>query len=113
VIAKTHQTDWSDADLHRLNLVDSYKTQAERAMRRAFVNAEALRKETAREMHWQIALDLQKQRFALETERFLLAKDKQTRLVPEQELKARYASDSLAALDRERDLDEYGALTTL
>jgi hypothetical protein len=105
--AKPNQTDWSDADLHRLNLFDRYKTQAERAARRAFVNVEALRKETTREIHWQTALEFQKQRFALETERFLLAKDKQTRLAPQQELKARRAADALANLAKQKEQDEF------
>jgi hypothetical protein len=82
---KPNQADWTEADLHRLNLFDRYKTQAERAFRRAFVNLEAVRKETARELHWQANLELAKQRFALQNERFQLAKEKHASAHPPKE----------------------------
>src|SRR5580658_5018396 len=36
---------WPDASLNRLNLFDRYKTQAERALRRALINVQAIRKD--------------------------------------------------------------------
>jgi hypothetical protein len=76
-------------------------------VRRAFVNVEALRKETTRELHWQTALEFQKQRFALQTERFLLIKEKEARLAPPRELKARCAADALANLAKQKEQDEF------
>ena len=71
---------WIDSDLHSLDLLDRYKTQAERALKRALTNVHAIKKDALSEQHWQHQHELQKQRFALERERFELAKLKEIRL---------------------------------
>ncbi len=65
---------WTPADLHQLNLFDRYKTQSERAFRRALVNVQAIRKEAVRDEHWRELLALQKERTALQREKFEFAK---------------------------------------
>ncbi len=97
-------TQWTPADLHQLNLFDRYKTQSERAFRRALLNVQAIRKEAGqpsgarlindgerrasaqcvarvdseavREEHWRQLLALQKQRVDLQRDKFEFAKAK-------------------------------------
>jgi hypothetical protein len=69
-------TQWTPADLHQLNLFDRYKTQAERAFRRALLNVQAIRKEAVREEHWRALLAIQKQRVDLQRDKFEFAKAK-------------------------------------
>jgi hypothetical protein len=43
------ESQWTESDLHRLALADRYRTQAERAFKRALTNLENWRKENRRE----------------------------------------------------------------
>jgi hypothetical protein len=61
---------WPNESLTRLNLFDRYKTQAERALRRAFVNLQAVRKDIFNEHLWSQKLAIQKERLALERLKF-------------------------------------------
>jgi hypothetical protein len=63
-------THWPNESLARLNLFDRYKTQAERALRRAFVNLQAVRKDTFNEQLWTQKLAIQQERLALERPKF-------------------------------------------
>jgi hypothetical protein len=63
-------THWPNESLTRLNLFDRYKTQAERALRRAFVNLQAVRKDTFNEQLWTQKLAIQQERLALERLKF-------------------------------------------
>jgi len=63
-------THWSNESLTRLNLFDRYKTQAERALRRAFVNLQAVRKDIFNEHLWNQKLAIQQERLALERRKF-------------------------------------------
>lgn len=75
----THYDDssfWPDASLNRLNLFDRYKTQAERALRRALVNVQAIRKDALRQQHSAELLALNKQRFQLQLEKWEYTKAK-------------------------------------
>ena len=80
---KCQQTlDWTPEDYHALELLDRYKTQAERALRRALVNVSAIRKEQFETEKWRGLLALNKDKLALERDKFELAKVKDTRLAP-------------------------------
>lgn len=72
-------TQWTPADLHQLELFDRYHTRAERAFRRAFVNVQSVRKSAAHEQHWREQLALQKERIAIDRQRFELAQSKEAR----------------------------------
>ena len=63
-------THWSNESLTRLNLFDRYKTQAERALRRAFVNLQAVRKDIFNQQLWTQKLAIQQERLALERRKF-------------------------------------------
>jgi hypothetical protein len=69
---------WTPADLHQLNLFDRYKTQAERAFRRALTAVQAIHTQAAREDHWRAQLDLQKQHIHLQRQKFECAQAKET-----------------------------------
>jgi len=78
---KPDPTLWSQEDLHKLNLMDRYKTQAERAFKRSLDNVMAIRKAASNEQRSQDMLELQRQRFQLQRERFELAKQREARVV--------------------------------
>jgi len=67
---------WRTCDLHKLDLFDRYKTQAERALKRALTNVHHIRKTALQEQHWQELYQLRKQRFELERQRFELIQQK-------------------------------------
>ena len=104
---------WSKDDFHTLELLDRYKTHAERALRRALVNVNGLRNEARKEEHWREHLGLYKEKAAVARERLELAKAKDTRLAPKQAaealLDARIAQNSL---DQRREQDEIIAKAT-
>ena len=81
-------TWWGPADLDRLNLFDRYKTQAERALQRALTNVRYIRKEATQEQRWQELLALRKQRFELDRQRFLIAREKADQLAAKLQKKA-------------------------
>ena len=83
--AKPDPTVWTGEDLHKLNLMDRYKAQAERAFKRSLDNVLAIRKLASAEQRWQDLYELQKQRFQLQRERFELAKEKEARVVAKQD----------------------------
>jgi regulator of replication initiation timing len=64
------ETYWPDESLHRLNLFDRYKTNAERALRRALTNVQAIRKDAERSQKSQELLALKKQNLAMELEKW-------------------------------------------
>ena len=74
--------DWTAEDYHSLELLDRYKTQAERALRRALVNVKDIRKEQLDTEKWRGLLALNKDKFALERDKFELVKAKDARLAP-------------------------------
>ena len=84
---KPQVTYWVEPDLKNIELLDRYKTQAERALTRALNNVRHIRKDALAESHWQTQHELQKERFALQRERFELAKEKEARLAARQAAK--------------------------
>ena len=74
---KSDITTWTTEDFHQLNLFDRYLTQAERALRRALVNVQVLRKEKISTEHWREQLALQRRRVDLQREKFEFAKAKE------------------------------------
>lgn len=101
------ETDfWTVEDYHAVELLDRYKTHAERALRRALTNVNGIRKDEFQREHWRELLALNKDRFALDCEKFSLAKAKDARLAPKQEAEslrdAELAKDELATLEQKR-----------
>ncbi len=82
-------TQWTPEDLHKLNLFDRYQTQAERAFKRSLDNVRAIRKAAFNEQRRLDLLDLQRQRFQLQRDRFEFAQQKQARIVARQEARAK------------------------
>jgi hypothetical protein len=72
--------DWNNQDMDRLNKFDRYKTQAERSLQRALHNVFAFHKENVRTRQWQQLHELRQQNFAIQRERFELAKTREARL---------------------------------
>jgi hypothetical protein len=62
----------SSSQLRELVLFDRYRTQAERAFKRAFTNLHNLQKSVFAESKWREQLELQKARFDLQRQRFEL-----------------------------------------
>ena len=104
---------WSKDEFHALELLDRYKTHAERALRRALVNVNSLRSQALKQQHWLQQLGLYKEKVAQAREKLELAKAKDARLAPKQAaealLDARLAQD---ALNRKRKQDELIAEAT-
>jgi hypothetical protein len=104
---------WSKEEFHTLELLDRYKTHAERALRRALVNVNSLRNQALKQQHWLEQLGLYKEKVAQARDKLELAKAKDTRLAPKQAaealLDARLAQDSL---DHRREQDEIIAEAT-
>ena len=78
--AKPDVIDWNNQDMDRLNKFDRYKTQAERSLQRALYNLLAFHKENVRTRQWQQLHELRQQKFAIQRERFELAKAREARL---------------------------------
>ena len=78
--AKPDVIDWNNQDMDRLNKFDRYKTQAERSLQRALHNVLAFHKENVRTRQWQQLHELRQQKFAIQRERFELAKAREARL---------------------------------
>ncbi len=68
---------WTPADLHQMELLDRYRTSAARAFSRSLRDLSNCKKMKHDEQRWQQNLELQKQKFALQIERFNLSKTKQ------------------------------------
>jgi hypothetical protein len=68
--------DWSNEQLHRINLVDRYKTQAERAFRRSLANLQSIRKEAFSQERWREQLALQKEKIEMQRQKFEFAVEK-------------------------------------
>ena len=77
---KPQPDQWTSTDLAYVQLLDRYKTQAERGLKRALANLGHIQKDVLAEQRWQAQHEMQKERFALERERFELAKLKEARL---------------------------------
>jgi hypothetical protein len=103
----TDTSRWALAEFHHLELLDRYKTHAERALRRALVNVKSLRNEALKEEHWREQLGLYKEKVAQARDKLELAKAKDARLAPKQAaealLDAKRAQDML---QRKRTQDE-------
>ena len=67
---ETDPTAWHQKTLDQLNLLDRYKTNAERALRRALINVHSIRQDAARTQHWQELLALRKQSLALQVDKW-------------------------------------------
>jgi hypothetical protein len=97
---------WSPGDYHSIELVDRYKTQAERALHRALTNVNAIRKDEFQRERWREYLALQKERVALKREEFELTKAKDARLAPKQEAEglrdAVLAKNEVAGMEQRR-----------
>ncbi len=63
-------TAWHKKALDQLDLLDRYKTNAERALRRALINVHSIRQDAARTQHWQELLALRKQSLALQVDKW-------------------------------------------
>jgi hypothetical protein len=63
-------TAWHKKALDQLDLLDRYKTNSERALRRALINVHSIRQDAARTQHWQELLALRKQSLALQVEKW-------------------------------------------
>ena len=72
-------TKWSNEQLHRINLMDRYKTQAERAFRRSLANLQSIRKEAFAQERWREHLKLAIEKTELARQKFELAKEKYER----------------------------------
>ena len=72
-----NSSDWTAADLHHMELLDRYRTTAARAYSRSLRDLANCKKMKHDELRWQQNLELQKQKFALQLERFNLSKKKQ------------------------------------
>jgi len=68
---------WTTPDLHQMELLDRYRTTAARAYSRSLRDLANCKKMKHDEQRWQQNLELQKQKFALQLERFNLSKKKQ------------------------------------
>ena len=77
---KPHPIDWCNEQLHRINLMDRYKTQAERAFRRSLANLQSIRKEAFAQERWREHLKLAIEKTDLARQKFELAKEKADRL---------------------------------
>jgi hypothetical protein len=78
--AKPDVVDWNNQDMDRLNKFDRYKTHAERSLQRALHSLLAFHKENVRTRQWQQLHELRQQKFAIQRERFELAKARESRL---------------------------------
>ncbi len=81
-------SQWTREDMHQLNLFDRYQTQTERAFKRSLDNVMAIRKAAFNEQRRHDLLDLQRQRFQLQLDRFELSKERQARIVARQAARA-------------------------
>jgi hypothetical protein len=101
-------TTWTPDDLHQLNLFDRYKTQIDRAFRRALTNVQAIRREALTQEHWRELLALQKERIHLQREKFELAKAKEARHTTAHAAKQQ-ASQTQSGADVTEQLHQYQA----
>jgi hypothetical protein len=81
-------TKWSNEQLHRINLMDRYKTQAERAFRRSLANLQSIRKEAFAQERWREHLKLAIEKTELQRQKFAFAKEKYERPFREAEARA-------------------------
>jgi hypothetical protein len=93
---------WPDASLNRLNLFDRYITHAERALRRALVNVQAIRKDALNAERWQELLALRKQSLDLHREKFEYTKAKDAPSTPRPEFAQTFS--------RVQSDEEYGSV---
>jgi hypothetical protein len=73
-------SNWSNEQLHRINLMDRYKTQAERAFRRSLSNLQSIRKEAFAQERWREHLKLAIEKTDLQRQKFEHAKEKADRV---------------------------------
>ena len=81
-------TLWQPEDLHKMNLLDRYKTQAARSYQRSLRNVQTIQKISRDEQRWQHQLATEKQKFAIQLERW----EKLRALADEPELPAETVS---------------------
>jgi hypothetical protein len=79
---------WSNEQLHRINLMDRYKTQAERAFRRSLSNLQSIRQEAFAQERWREHLKLAIEKTELQREKFAHTKEKYERPFREAEAQA-------------------------
>jgi hypothetical protein len=78
---------WIPCDVEDLEVFERYVTTASRALTRAFNNVRHIRRDAQSEYRWQTHHEFQKERFALQRERFELAKQKEERLTARRDAK--------------------------
>ena len=79
---------WSNDQLHRVNLMDRYKTQAERAFRRSLSNLQSIRQEAFTQERWREHLKLAIEKTELQRQKFEFTKEKYERPFREAEAQA-------------------------
>ena len=93
---------WTEAQLNKLNLVDRYKTQAERAFRRSLSNLQSIRKETFSQERWREQLALQKEKTEMQHHKFEFAVEKYNRPLREAAAQAAKQAADKRAYEAER-----------
>ncbi len=73
-------THWSKENFQRLQLCDRYVTSAERSLNRALSNLRGVQKDASQEARWRDLHAIQRERLALQREKFELAKAKEERV---------------------------------
>jgi hypothetical protein len=78
------ETQWAEEQLKRLSLADRYRTQAERALKRALINVDCWRRNTRveanrqqRNTQWEIAQAIRERRITLQERKFNASQTRQ------------------------------------
>ena len=85
--SKPHPTDWTAADLNNSNRFDRYVTTAARAHQRALNNVRNMHRDNLRTSQWKQLHELKKQKFAMQVERFEMAKAREKRVAENHEIR--------------------------
>jgi hypothetical protein len=78
----SEESKWTDEDFHRLNLLDRYKTQAERALQRSLTNVNNIRKDAIRTEIWKLNLERAKLQYQDKLHQFEAAEAKRAANAP-------------------------------
>ena len=90
---------WSGEDINRLNLFDRYLSQGQLRLRRAFANLQTIRKDELAQEKWREHLSLQKQKLALDIQRFEFQKAKHAHKFKQEKEEEAAKQEAEAALE--------------
>ena len=79
---------WTPEHLHSLELLDRYKTQAERAFRRALVNVQSIRKDAFAQERWRDQLAFKREQLEFQRQKFEYLQARHAKPTPAQEAAA-------------------------